>query len=50
MQGSTVPADYEHLIEVFGNVVGEDGMLLVSWVDFGRAVNVTKGRVAELDC
>jgi len=50
MQGSMVPADYEHLIEVFGNVVGEDEILLVSWVDFGRAVNVAKGRVAELDC
>jgi hypothetical protein len=42
-QGSTVPADYKHLIEVFGNIVSEDGILLVSWVDFGRAINVTKG-------
>ena len=48
-QGSMVPADYEHLIEVFGNIVGEDGILLVSWVDFERAVNVAKGRVADLD-
>ena len=48
-QGLTVPADYEHLIEVFGNIVSEDGILLVSWVDFGRAINVTKGWVADLD-